>query len=222
MKTFRILSGILAASLAAPLAAVGEDAPPASPPPAAASPAPPSVSSSSSIVTLTTAKPDEVVNPLDCDRLLTVAGRELNRADPAFAASLQSSTNPYFLKLSPTPPEVEPSTTGPAPEPAVTKLTDPEKLAQLADALKASGTMGMNGVLLLVFEDRPSLRAGQIIDVTFPGEDGPTHILLSKITEKSYTLKLNDTVLPVPLHPPSSAEPASHNGAATSPPASKP
>jgi hypothetical protein len=221
MKTFRILSGILVTSLAAPLAVLGDDAPAATPPPAAAAPAPPPASSSSSIVTLTAAKTDEVVNPLDCDHLLTVAGRDLNRVDPAFAASLQSSVNPYFLKLPPPPPEVVPSSTGSTPEP-VTKLTDAEKLAQLADALQASGTMGKNGVLLLVFENRPSLRVGQIIDVTFPGEDGPTHILLSRITEKSYTLKLNDTVLPVPLHPPSSAEPASHNGAAKSPPASKP
>jgi hypothetical protein len=135
-----------------------------------------------------------------------VANHDLDRTDPEIEQKLQSYDNPFFLKLPPPPPEIQPTTAGPAPPPPPPKLSDTEKLAQVAGALKPSGTLGMGGVQVLIFEDRPPLRAGQLMEVTFPGDDRPTEIVLLSVSEKSYTLKLNGTVLPVSLNRPSTEE----------------
>jgi hypothetical protein len=208
MKLSRLFFFLLSAGLAWPAAGRGADATPTAAPPAAAS---------TGAVILAAPQTGEVVNPVDRDRLLAAAGRNLNRADPALEQHLQTFDNPFFLKLPPPPPEIQPTSPTPAaPEPVAQKLSDTAKLSQLAAVLKPSGTMGMGNVLVLIFEDRPPLRAGQVMDVTFPGEDGPTHILLLSVSQKSYSLKLNDTVMPVSLNPPSSEE------GSTPPPTSKP
>ena len=192
MKFLRQIFLPLAAGLAlGPAVARAADAPPVVPP----------------VVSLAAPKSDEVVNPLDGQRLLAAASRDLNQASPALDTELQSLTNPFFPKLPPPPPDVTANTTVVAPQ-APPKLSDADKLAQVVAALKPSGTMGMNGVLVLVMPNRPPLRIGQVLEVTFPDESQPSHIQVLSISEKSYTLKLNDTVLPVPLKPaPSSPTP---------------
>ncbi|MGA2051734.1 MAG: hypothetical protein ABSH19_00340 [Opitutales bacterium] len=195
MKPSRLHLLLWATGLACPAMGLRADTPPPAPT------APPT-----GIVTLTAPKSDEVVNPLDRERLLTVANHDLDRTDPEIEQKLQSYDNPFFLKLPPPPPEIQPTTAGPAPPPPPPKLSDTEKLAQVAGALKPSGTLGMGGVQVLIFEDRPPLRAGQLMEVTFPGDDRPTEIVLLSVSEKSYTLKLNGTVLPVSLNRPSTEE----------------
>jgi hypothetical protein len=186
----------MASLLALPTAGVHAETAPAGPP---------------ASVVIAAPKPEEVVNPLDCEKLLTMAGRDLNRADPAFAGQFEGSTNPFFPK--PEAPPVQAPTTATTPAaPVVSRLSDSDKLAQVAAALQPSGTMGANGILILIFENRPPLRAGQVLRVTFPEDDRPTDILLLSVTQKAYTLKLNNTVLPVPFghSTPSSPAPAKH------------
>ena len=155
-------------------------------------------------VILAAPQSDEVVNPLDCEHLLATATRDLTQVNPAMDAQLQSFTNPFYPKLPPPPPDIVATPTEAAPV-AAPRLSDADKLAQVAAALQASGTMGMNGVLVLVMENHPPLRAGDVIEVTFPDEDQPSRIVILSISEKSYTLKLNDTVLPVSLKPAASS-----------------
>ncbi len=186
MKSLRPFLPLLAAVLAlGPAGVRAADAPP--PPPIVPA-----------AVTLAAPQSDEVVNPLDCQRLVAAALRDLNQTSPALDAQMQALANPFFPKLPPPPPDIvaTPAETGP---PAAPKLSDADKLAQVVATLKPSGTMGMNGVLVLVMPNRPPLRAGQVMEVTFPDETQPSRIVVLSISEKSYTLKLNDTVVPVSL-----------------------
>jgi len=187
MKTPRSFLLLLAAILAAGPALRAADAPPAVPPVV-----PPAV-------ILAAPQSDEVVNPLDCEHLLAVATRDLNQASPEMDAKLQAFTNPFYPKLPPPAPDIVGTPTNETAPVTQPKLSDSDKLAQVVDALKASGTMGMNGVLILVMENHPPLHAGDVIEVTFPDDNAPSRITILSISEKSYTLKLNDTVLPVSL-----------------------
>jgi hypothetical protein len=161
------------------------------------------------VVVIAQPKTGEVLSPQIREHLLNVVGRDLNRANTTLESKLSDLTNPFFPKPPPAPVEPVPTpvvanvTAQGAPAvPVVVKLSDQDRLSQLAEKLKPSGTVVKGGQRVLVFTNNPPMSAGQSLRVRFPGDDKDSEVVLTEVTENSYTLKLNDAILPVPFNRP--------------------
>ncbi len=209
MNFRRITWVALTAGLLGPVVlvrAADEPAPAAAP---AAKPAP-AAPVLTNVVVIAAPKPDEVLTPQIREHLLNIVGHDLNRANPTLEANLPELSNPFFPKPPPAPVEpvpvastpTAPTASGTPVAPVVVKLSDQDRLGQLAEKLKPSGTMVKSGQRVLVFTNNPPMLTGQSLRVRFPGDDKDSDVSLAEITENSYTLKLNDAILLVPFNRP--------------------
>jgi hypothetical protein len=152
-------------------------------------------------------------------KLLSVVKTIVERDNPALLAKLTSAENPFYLKLAPPPtPTSSSAATGPAEPPPPPKLTDEDKLKQVAAALKPTGLIEAGSIRLVTFASRDAIQVGQSFPVPFPNESAPSVIQVIDANESSCLLKLGDTTYSADFVSNASATPASHPAPAASPP----
>jgi hypothetical protein len=138
---------------------------------------------------LSAPKEGEVLSIADREKLLASVDKSLNRANPDLETRLKVADNPFVIKQPP--PPVNESATSAAPTaPVAVRMSDADKLKEVADELHASGVLG--NYLISAFKP---LQAGQYIDKVFTNETAPTRILLKSVSGTSYVLQLNGTQL---------------------------
>lgn len=155
-------------------------------------------------------KEGEVVTSALRVKLLTAAKTFVERDNPTLLAMLTSADNPFYLKLPPPPvATVSNSTTGASAEPAgPPKLSDDDKLKQVADAVKPTGMVAAGNIRLVTFAKRDAVQVGQSFNVQFPNESTITTILVVDANDSSCVLKLGNATLSADYVSNASAAPA--------------
>jgi len=139
-----------------------------------------------------------VLPPAQREKLLTLSKSFLERDAPDMVAHLKAVPNPYYPKLAPPPEAVTTNTTTNAAPVPVSVLQDGDKLQQVVDQLKPTGALIGGSNRLIIFSSGDTLGEGASIQVTFPGDAGPSAVTLQNVSSDSYTLKLRDTVKTFP------------------------
>jgi hypothetical protein len=167
---------------------------------AAPAPAPgaPAAGSSGTSSVFAPPKEGEVVAIVLRLKLLNVAKTFVQRDNPDLLARLTTADDPFYAKLPPPPaPEMAPGTTaaGNSATSAPPKLTDEDKLAQVAAAVIPTGVIETSNIRLVTFAKRDPVQVGQSFAVQFPNETAPSVIQVVDANDSSCVLKLGDTTL---------------------------
>jgi len=207
------LAGLLAMAVSLRAADAPTDAPAAPPPP----PPPPA---GGTWYIFSPPKDGVVLSPPMREKLLTAIKTILDRSNPEQFAYVKKSENPFYPKIVP-PPAPTAATPGTAPSlvTPIPQLSPADRLQQLADQLKPSGALIGGGSRLIFLASGDTLAGGQTIQVTFPGDSGPTVVILQEVLPDSFTLKMGDTVKTFPYV---AKESVAHSNSSTTPSQPKP
>ncbi len=180
---------------------------------AAPAPAPgaPAAASAGTSSVFSPPKEGEVVALILRTKLLNVADTFIERDNPGLLAKLTTADDPFYAKLPPPPAaEVTPGTGAgsAATPPPPPKLTDADRLQQVAAAAMPTGLIEAANVRLVTFAKRDPVQVGQSFSVQFPDEAAPAMIQVVDADESSCVLKLGDTTLSAEYVANASAAPA--------------
>jgi len=143
---------------------VAADAPADGAPPAPAPAAPPS----GTWYVFSPPKEGEVVPIALRVKLLGVVKTFIERDNPVMLSKLTLVDNPFYLKLPPPAVAATSTATGPAEPLTPPRLTDEDKLRQVATALKPTGLIEAGKVRIITFAARDPIQVGQSFPVPFP------------------------------------------------------
>jgi len=192
------LAGWLIGAIALRAADAPADAAAAPPPP------PPPAPSTGTWYIFSPPKDGEVLMTPMREKLLTAVKSINDRSNAEQFNKVKNSPNPFYPKMAP-PVEATAPAAGTAPSTAAPtatpQITPEDKLQQVADQLKPSGALivGPNNRLISIASG-DTLALGQSIQVTFPGDSGPTGVILQAVTADNFTLKLGDTTKTFPYY----------------------
>lgn len=206
-RLFRWTAAGLAAGFGVAALLWAADSPTDAPAPAPGAPAAASPGTSS---VFPPPKEGEVVAAAMRSKLLTVAKTFIERDNPGLLAKLTTAADPFYPNLPPPPtPSVMSGASGkPVEPPPPPKLTDEDKLAQVAAAAMPTGLIETATVRLVTFAKRDPVQVGQSFPVQFPNESTPSVIQVIDANETSCVLKLGDTTLSADFVANASATPA--------------
>ena len=164
-------------------------------------------------------KEGEVVTSALRVKLLTATKTFVERDNPTLLAMLTSADNPFYLKLPPPPAAtVSNAATGTATEPAgPPKVTDDDKLKQVAAAVKPTGMVAAGNIRLVTFASHETVQVGQSFNVQFPNESTVTTIQVIDANDSSCVFKLGNATLSADYVSNASATPAPSIGATSTP-----
>ncbi len=169
------------------------------------------------------------------EKMLAVAKTLLERENPEQLAKMKGVDNPFYLKLEAPPEPTVPSSSGntstqpptPVQPVAPPKLTDDDKLKQVAAIFKPTGILqaGSRRVVQSADMHIGQIEVGGFLTVTFPNESSATQIQVIDANSDNCTLKLNSSTLDVDYVSTAGSAPAPHPAAVSAslpPPAPTP
>jgi hypothetical protein len=145
-------------------------------------------------------KDGEVVAAGKRAKLLAIAKTFVDRDNPDLLAKLTTATNPFYLDL-PSPPAAAVvgnqgnNQNTPSAPPPPTKLTDSDKLLQIAAAVKPTGMIEVGSIRLITFAARDPVQVGQSFPVQFPNESSQSEVEVVDCTDNSCVFKLGNATL---------------------------
>ncbi len=139
-------------------------------------------------VALAQENPPVIGKMADRQMLLELSEQLLDSRDPAFHERVLKLSSPFLVFI---PMRVE-VVDGIVKEVAVTnKLSDMAVLKSVADHMKPKGNLIMGGKRVLLLEKSGKLTLGDTIPITI--RDVTYKVILSDISDKTYTIKLNES-----------------------------
>jgi hypothetical protein len=175
---------------------------------AAAAPATPATPPAGTWYVFSPPKEGEVVSSVMRVKLLTVANSFTERDHPDLLTRLTATDDPFYLKLPPPPTPVAGGTSAANAAPPPPKLTDEDKLKQVADAVMPTGLIETASVRLVTFAHRDAVEVGQSFPVPFPNDPAPSVIQVIDANDTSCLLKLGNTTFSADFVSNTSASPA--------------
>jgi len=151
------------------------------------------------------------------EKLLALTKAFMARTSPSQLARVRDASNPFFPKLPP--PSESTGPTGPSTPaaPAIPQVSPVEKLQQVADQIKPTGSLIGGQSRFIVFANGDTLAVGQSLHVNFPGENTPTEIILQDVSADSFTLKIGDNLKAFPYFAKENAQRSNLNNSSSQP-----
>jgi len=133
-------------------------------------------------------EPPMIGKMADRQELLVLSEQLLDSGDSAFFERVLDISNPYLIFVEK---RVEVVGTDGVVVPVLNELPDMAVLKIVADRLKPKGSLIMGGKRVLLLEKSGKLTLGDTIPITI--RKVTYEVILSEISDKTYTIKLNDT-----------------------------
>jgi len=133
-------------------------------------------------------EPPTIVKKADRQDLLVLSEQLLDSGDSAFFERVLDLYSPYLVFVEK---RVEVVDAAGVVVPVSDELPDMAVLKILADRLKPKGSLIMGGKRVLLLEKSGKLTLGDAIPITI--RNVTYEVILSEITDKTYTIKLNET-----------------------------